>query len=186
MGRWEPGAESRLREAALQLYLRDGFEQTTVADIAERAGVTSRTFFRYFTDKREVIFGGAAELERRVTHALEAAPAEASVFEAVAAAIEAAGEMIGGNRNFARQRQEVIAATPELQERELMKMAGLAAALAAGLQRRGVAPGEAKLAAETGIAVFKVAFEQWLLSANDPGLVGVMRESFDQLRALTA
>src|SRR4051794_5867738 len=186
MGRWEPNASGRLREAAMALYVERGFEQTTVADIAERAGLTARTFFRYFADKREVLFGGSEALQERLVSALEAAPASASPMEAVAAALDAAADALGDRRDFSRRRQSVIVANAELRERELIKMASLAAALADGLRRRGVADPEASLAAEAGIAVFRVAFDRWLGEPAERELSVVMRESIDQLRALTA
>src|SRR3954470_10091686 len=108
MGRWEPGASGRLREAAMQLYVERGYEQTTVAEIAQRAGLTARTFFRYFTDKREVLFAGSGELQARMVSALEDAPGSATPLDAVAAALAAAAEMLGPNREFSRRRQSVI------------------------------------------------------------------------------
>src|SRR3954447_8419982 len=157
MGRWEPDSEGRLRQAAMELYLERGYEQTTVAGIAERAGLTSRTFFRYFADKREVLFAGSQELERALVDALERAPADAPPMAAVGAALDAAAAMIGRSREHSRARQIVIASSAELRERELIKMASLAAAVADGLRRRGVPDPQAGLAAETGIAVFRVA-----------------------------
>src|SRR4051794_6036126 len=126
MGRWAPGAEGRLSEAALALYVERGFEQTTVAEIADRAGVTARTFFRYFSDKREVLFARSDELADLMVAALHAAPADADPLAAVGAALDAAGEMIGGSREHSRQRHTVVSANDELRERELMKMARLA------------------------------------------------------------
>src|ERR1051325_2802991 len=108
MGRWEPGASGRLREAALALYLENGFDQTMVADIAERAGVTARTFFRYFADKREVLFDASAELEEKSLAALEAAPDTASTLDLVAAALDAAADIIGHDRELALKRHTVI------------------------------------------------------------------------------
>src|ERR1700742_2935786 len=130
MGRWEPGASSRLRTAALELYFERGFEQTTVAEIAERARLTERTFFRYFADKREVLFAGSSDLQDAMVAALEGAPVDADPMAAVAAALEAAAEILGEGREFARQRYAVISANSELRERELIKMATLADALA--------------------------------------------------------
>ncbi len=170
----------------MELYVERGFEQTTVAEIAQRAGLTARTFFRYFADKREVLFGGAAFLQERMVGALDGAPESASPMEAIAAALDAAAGVIGENREFSQQRQAVIVANAELQERELIKMASLSAALADGLRRRGVADPDASLAAETGIAVFRVAFERWIGEPGDRDLSQIMRESLDQLRALTA
>ncbi len=170
----------------MELYVERGFEQTTVADIAQRAGLTARTFFRYFADKREVLFGGSALLQEHLVDALANAPGSAPPMEAVAAALDAAATMLGERHGFSRQRQSVIAANAELRERELIKMASLAAALADGLRRRGVTDPEASLAAEAGVAVFRVAFERWVGEPTDRGLSQVMRESLDQLRALTA
>src|SRR3954468_12104511 len=140
MGRWEPDAAGRLREAAMALYAEQGFERTTVAEIADRSGVTARTFFRHFADKREVLFAGSEELERRMVDALSAAPPAAGPMDAVAAALLAAAEMFAERREYSRRRQAVIAATPELRERELIKLASLAAAFAEALRQRGVAP----------------------------------------------
>ncbi|MFL6124907.1 TetR/AcrR family transcriptional regulator [Actinophytocola sp.] len=186
MGRWEPGASGRLREAALALYLEHGFEQTMVADIAERAGVTARTFFRYFADKREVLFDASPELEEKSLAALEAAPATASPLDLVEAALDAAADVIGHNRELARKRHAVIMANAELRERELMKVAHMSAALADGLRRRGIGDTEASLAAETGAAVYRVAFQRWVDAADDLDLRDAVRQSFAQLRTLTA
>jgi AcrR family transcriptional regulator len=186
VSRWEPNAKGRLSDAAMELYAERGFEQTTVADIAERAGLTSRTFFRYFTDKREVLFAGAALLEEQLVTALETAPPSASPMQAVAAALDAAADMLGERRDFAQQRQAVISAHAELREREFIKMASLSAALADGLRRRGVPDPDADLAAEAGIVVFRVAFQRWVSESVDRGLDAIMRESLGQLKDLTA
>jgi AcrR family transcriptional regulator len=185
MGRWEPNASGRLREAAMELYVERGFEQTTVAEIAQRAGLTARTFFRYFADKREVLFAGSALLQESLVSALEGAPESASPMQAVAAALDAAAAMLGERRDYSRKRQSVIAANAELLERELIKMASLSAALADGLRRRGVTDPAAGLAAEAGVAVFRVAFERWVSAPDDLALSKVMRESLDQLKALS-
>ncbi|WP_410567317.1 TetR family transcriptional regulator [Amycolatopsis sp. cmx-4-61] len=186
MGRWEPGAGSRLREAALTLYLERGFEQTMVADIAERAGVTARTFFRYFADKREVLFDAAAELEEKSLAALEAAPATASTLEVVTAALDAVADTIGHDRELARKRHAVIMANADLRERELSKLAQMSATLADGLRRRGVDDAEAALATETGVAVYRVAFQQWVDGTDDLALRDAIDQSFARLRTLTA
>jgi AcrR family transcriptional regulator len=185
MGRWEPNASGRLRQAAMELYVERGFEQTTVNDIAERAGLTARTFFRYFADKREVLFGGSGSLQEHLVAALDAAPAGALPMLAVSASLDAAAAMLGENREYARQRQSVIAANSELRERELIKMASLAAALADGLRRRGVPDPDASLAAEAGIAVFRVAFERWVDESEERDLAHLMRDSLTQLKVLT-
>jgi AcrR family transcriptional regulator len=186
MGRWEPDAVGRLRTAATELYVERGFEQTTVAEIAERAGLTARTFFRHFTDKREVLFAGASALQEGMQAALENAPESASPMQAVAAALDAAAALLGGNHEYSRVRQAVITANAELHERELNKLASLSAALADGLRRRGVAEPDASLAAEIGVAVFRVAFERWVSGSAKRRLGSVMRTTFDSVTALTS
>jgi AcrR family transcriptional regulator len=186
MGRWEPNARGRLEQAALELYVERGFEQTTVAEIAERAGLTERTFFRHFADKREVLFAGAGMLQELLVGAVAGAPESAAPIEAVAAALEAAGALLQERRDYSRQRQAVIAANAGLQERELIKLASLATALAEALRQRGVTEPAASLTAEAGIAVFKIAFERWIDGTSRPELPQLIRESLDELRAVTA
>lgn len=186
MSRWQPDARGRLSQAAMDLYLERGYEQTTVADISERAGLTARTFFRYFTDKREVLFAGSTSLQQHLVGALDGAPDSATPMEAVSAALDAAAAMLGQHREYSSQRQSVIAGNVELRERELIKMASWATALAEGLRRRGVAEPTASLAGEAGIAVFRVAFERWVSASEDQELVQVIHQSLDQLKALAA
>jgi len=186
MGRWEPNARGRLERAALELYVERGFEQTTVAEIAERAGLTERTFFRHFADKREVLFAGAGTLRELMVGALAAAPESAAPIDAVAAALETASALLQERRDYSRQRQAVIAANPGLQERELIKLASLASALAEALRQRGVTEPAASLTAEAGIAVFKIAFERWHSEPGQPELSQLISESLDELRAVTA
>jgi AcrR family transcriptional regulator len=185
VGRWEADASGRLREAAMQLYVERGFEQTTVADIAQRAGLTARTFFRHFADKREVLFAGSASLQEQLVGALEAAPGSAAPMQAVSAALDAAATALGQHRERSRQRQFVINANAELRERELIKMASLSAALADGLRRRGVPEPDASLAAETGIVVLRVAFDRWVSEPHGPALSQTMREALDRLKTVT-
>src|SRR5436305_5558642 len=130
MGRWEADSRGRLERAALALYGERGFENTTVAEIAARAGLTERTFFRHFADKREVLFWGASALQELLVNTVANAPASAAPIDAVAAALEAAAAVLQERREYSRQRQSVIAASAELRERELIKLASLAAALA--------------------------------------------------------
>jgi AcrR family transcriptional regulator len=186
MVRWEPDARGRLERAAMELYSERGYEQTTVAQIAERAGLTERTFFRHFADKREVLFEGAGALQELLVSAVADAPDGAAPLEAVAVALEAAGVLLQERREFALQRQEIIAANAELRERELIKLASLAAAIAGTLRRRGVADPAASLAAEAGIAVFRIAFERWVEDTSGRELAQLMRDSLDELRAVTA
>ena len=169
----------------MELYVERGFEQTTVAEIAARAGLTARTFFRHFADKREVLFAGSADLQAHMVDALAAAAPEASPIRAVAAALDAAATMLGRHREHSRQRQSVIDANAELRERELIKMASLSAALADGLRRRGVVEPDASLAAEAGIVVLRVAFERWVSTADGPELAETMHEALDRLKTVT-
>ena len=186
MVRWQPNARGRLEQAALKLYVERGFEQTTVAEIARLAGLTERTFFRHFADKREVLFWGAGALQDLVVSTVASTPDSAAPIDAVAAALAAAGARLQERREFVRQRQTIIAANPELQERELIKLASLASALAGALRRRGVTDPAASLAAEAGIAVFRIAFERWTNGPNQQDLPHLIRESLDALRAVTA
>jgi AcrR family transcriptional regulator len=186
MVRWEPDARGRLEQAALELYVERGFENTTVAEIAERAGLTERTFFRHFADKREVLFSGSAALKELLVSSTIGAPDSASPMEAVTAALEAAGAVLQKRGAGARRRQTVIAANPELQERELIKMASWASALADALHQRGVDDPAATLTAEAGIAVFRVAFAQWVQQPKKLDLSRIIRESLVQLKRATA
>lgn len=186
MSRWEPNARSRLEQAALQLYVERGFEQTTVAEIAKEAGLTERTFFRHFADKREVLFSGSGLLQQLFVDTVTGAPESAPPIEAVAAALDAAGTLLQERRDFSRQRQTVIAANPELQERELLKLASLASAIAGALRRRGVPDPAAGLTAEAGIAVFKIAFDRWQKEAGVPDLRHLIRDSLAELKATIA
>jgi len=186
MARWEPDARGRLEQAALDLYDERGYDDTTVADIAERAGLTKRTYFRYFADKREVLFGGSEQLEELLVRAVEAAPPSAAPFDVVVAALDATGPMFETRRPRAVRRQGIIAANPELQERELIKLASLARALAGALRGRGVPGAAATLAAETGVTVFKVAFARWVDPANSASFAQVTHAALADLRAVTA
>jgi AcrR family transcriptional regulator len=184
--RWQPDARGRLEQAALTLYGERGFDSTTVADIAEHAGLTKRTFFRYFADKREVLFSGSEALEELFVTEVGAAPESAAPLDAVAAALDAAAAMFEQRREFAARRQQIIAANPELQERELIKLASLAGAVAEALRRRGVDDPAAILTAEAAITVFRVAFERWVDPANRHPLQRLIRESLRELRAIAA
>jgi AcrR family transcriptional regulator len=186
MARWKPGSPGRLAQAAMELYGERGFENTTVAEIAERAGVTERTFFRHFADKREVLFAGAGSLQELLVRAVADAPDSMAPIDAVAAGLEAVAALLQERREFSRQRQAVIAANPELQERELIKLATLASALADVLRRRGVKGPAASLTAEAGIAVFRVAFERWVEEDSQRDLSRLIRESLEEMRAVTA
>jgi len=170
----------------MELYGERGFEQTTVAEIAQRAGLTERTFFRHFADKREVLFAGAGALEELLVSTVAKAPDGLAPMEAAAVGLEAAGAAIQEGGELPRQRQAIIAASAELQERELIKLASLASALAGALRQRGVTEPAASLAAEAGIAVFRIAFERWIEETDRQDLSRLIRESLEELRAVTA
>jgi AcrR family transcriptional regulator len=186
MTRWQPDARGRLQQAALDLFEERGFDSTTVADIAAQADLTKRTFFRYFADKREVLFSGSAQLVELFVTAVATAPESAAPLDAVTAALDAGAAMFEEMREFASRRQKIIAANPELQERELIKLSALAAAVAEALHRRGFEDPAAILAAEAGITVFRVSFEQWVDPANRETLEALMHGSLAELRAVAS
>ena len=185
MGRWEPDACGRLEEAAMELYRERGYDQTTVADIAARAGLTERTFFRYFADKREVLFQGSGRLKELLVGGVTGAPKSATPLEAIAGTLEATAPFFEERREYARQRQALIVGHADLQERELIKLASLASAIAEALGRRGVPATAASFAAEMGISIFKIAFEHWLADSKKRDLAHHVRESLRELRAVT-
>lgn len=182
MGRWEPDARGRLAKAALGLYAEQGFDQTTVAEIAARAGLTERTFFRHFADKREVLFYGMEMARDLLARAVADAPAAATPMDAVGAALEAVSAVLQENPERVRLRDAVVSANAELRERELIKLAAFASAMAGALRDRGIPEPAASLAAETGIAVFKVAFARWISEPGQPDLPGILRESMAELK----
>jgi AcrR family transcriptional regulator len=184
MARWEPDSRERLARAAMELFAERGFDNTTVSEIAERAGLTERTFFRHFADKREVLFGGTEQFEERFVGPVAGAPESLAPIDAVALGLQGAAAMLQERRDFSRQRQAIINAHPELQERELIKMASLADALAGALRQRGVDEATASLTAQVGVAVFRAAFERWIDKRNTQKLSEVIQESLDQLSAL--
>jgi AcrR family transcriptional regulator len=186
MVRWEPGARNRLQTAALELYATKGFDETTVVEIAEAAGLTERTFFRHFADKREVIFGGQELFLQGFLDGVASAAEDAAPIEVVTSAVIAASSFFADDRlAFSRQRAAVIAANPNLQERELLKMATLATAIAGALRARGVPELAATLAAESGVTVFRMAFERWIAPGSKRSLTDLEREIFAELAAMT-
>jgi AcrR family transcriptional regulator len=172
----------------MELFVERGYERTTVEEIATRAGLTERTFFRYFADKREVLFSGSKELEKSIVDRIEGAPPDASPLEAVAGAFEAAGAELQERRElkYVRARHALVLEHGEIQERELIKLASLAAAVTKALHARGVSEPAASLAAEAGIAVFKIGFERWVRERSPHDLAGHIRAAVDTLRAVAA
>jgi AcrR family transcriptional regulator len=184
MGRWEPDARGRMIRAAMDLFAERGFEQTTAGDIAERAGVTERTFFRHFADKREVLFDGSGTMERTAYDAILAAPADGSPLDAALVGMVASGDLLADRRDHATRRSRIVEANPGLRERELLKLAALADAAAGALRERGVAEPTASLAAHSAVTVFRVAFARWVSADGPPDLAGRIAEAAAALRAL--
>jgi AcrR family transcriptional regulator len=186
MARWRPGARERLQAAALERFAEQGFDGTTVAEIAAAAGLTERTFFRYFSDKREVLFSGSQELQRLWLEGVAGAPADATALAVVAAGLDPVAEMFAERHAFARIRSGIIEANPELQERELIKLQTLAGAIKAALVERGVSVNAAILAAQAGVTVFHVAFARWVAQDDPAAFRRLMDESLEELRSVIA
>ena len=185
MSRWEPDAPGRLQLAAFELYTERGYDQTTVAEIAARAGLTERTFFRHFADKREVLFNGGDRFNATVVEQVLAAPTSATTLEAVTAGIQAAGSVFP-DLNTVRRRQALLHANPELQERELIKLATLATSLSQALRDRGSPAAAADLAAETGVAVMRIALTRWIDDPTERPWRIHVTNTMTELRRLTA
>jgi AcrR family transcriptional regulator len=186
MARWEPNASKRLVLAALELFAERGYENTTVIDIAQRAGLTKSTFFRHFSDKREVLFG-AGTFTGLIVEAIAAAPETAAPLEAVACALDAAGREVftPARREFAALRQAVIAANPELREREALKGIGLTQSIADALGRRGVSSLTSFVAAELCALAWKLAYERWAAPDGDGDFGELGRQALDEVRQAT-
>jgi AcrR family transcriptional regulator len=184
MARWEPNASERLVLAALDLFAERGYENTTVIEIAERAGLTKSTFFRHFPDKREVLFGGNA-MTGLLVEGIAAAPVEATPLEAVANALDAAGReaFTPARREFVTRRRAVIAGHPELQEREALKELALTAAMIDALKRRGVPDLTSCVAAELGALTLKIAYERWSETTDGDEFSEVARRTLKELQA---
>ena len=189
MGRWEPGARERLVVAAVDLFTEQGYDATTVAQIAERAGVTKSTFFRHFPDKRELLVAGQETLSRLLAEGIAKAPDDASPLDAVATGLENASTAMGPvSREIAPRLKAAVAASAELQEREALKSVSLAAAMTTALVARGVPGPTAALAGELGVLAFKRGFAEWSEGgryATDE-LAGYILAALDELRAASA
>ena len=185
VARWEPGTRERLQNAALDLYLSRGFEKTTTEEIARAVGVTERTFFRHFADKREVLFDGQNQLELALVRAVTGAPADADPLELIEVALEQAAAFFSEERRaHSRRRQKVIDSHPALQERELLKLTHLAAALTEALRNRGVPDPTAELAAGTGLVVFLQSFRAWLSPEENRSYLAIERDLVRELGAV--
>jgi AcrR family transcriptional regulator len=186
MVRWEPGARERLQAAALELFATQGFEQTTAAQIAQAVGLTERTFFRHFSDKREVLFYGQQEFLQAFVDGVDAAPPDAAPFEVIASALHAAALLFPDERRpHSRTRQTVIDQNPALRERELHKLAALATVVAGALRARGITEPAATLAAQSGATVFGIAFAQWIRDRETRSLPDIAAAVLRELLTLT-
>ncbi|HEV7624392.1 MAG TPA: TetR family transcriptional regulator [Amnibacterium sp.] len=187
MVRWDPGARERLQAAALELFATRGFEETTAAEIAASVGLTERTFFRHFSDKREALFDGQQRLAGAFLAGLDDAPAGTSPIRMVGAALDAAAEFFPDERrSYSRQRQLVITRNASLLERERHKLAELASAVGDGLRRRGVPEPAATLAAESGVTVFGIAFQQWIGEGERRSMADIQRAVLGELAAVAS
>jgi AcrR family transcriptional regulator len=187
MARWQPGTRGRLQEVSLQLFAERGFEAVTVAEIARRADVTERTFYRYFADKREVLFEGQDILRAAFVAGVASAPVNASPLELAAAALDRAADFFAEDRrSWSRARQLVIETDPALQERELLKLAALSSALSDALQERGVNAQRAGLTADLAVSVFRIAFARWIAPAEDQSMHELQRDVLGTLQALAS
>jgi AcrR family transcriptional regulator len=185
MGRWEPDARARLLRAALDLFCEQGYENTSVAQIAERAGLTKSTYFRHFRDKREVLFGGQDELLELIGSGIAGAPESAGPLAAVEAALVAMAVAFTQERwEIGRRRLEVINCTDELRERDALKMAGFGHAMRDALRQRGVSELDADLAVELGILAFRRGYARWLSDGGD--FAEVARRALEEVRVAAA
>jgi AcrR family transcriptional regulator len=182
MARWQPDARGRLEAAALELFESGGYAGTTAAQIAARAGLTERTFFRHFADKREVLFAGQDALDATLADAVRAAPAGLTPAEAVGVGFRAMGERLEPRRDVLIRRARLLESHPELQERELGKLAAHSATLAAVLRERGVQAGVAEVTGDAALAVFRVAFGRW--TAGDRPFPDVAADALEDLRTM--
>jgi AcrR family transcriptional regulator len=183
MGRWEADAGGRLQYAALSLYFERGYDAVTVAEIAERAGLTKRTFFRHYADKREVLFAGAPAFQAGVVAAVAAAPDDTGPAAAVIDALaETAGAQLAQYGEWARARRDLVESSADLRERSLIKSADLAAAIAGALRERGVAAEPAVLTAHTCVTAFTVGYDRWADGNGTGDLPTAVRQTLDALR----
>ena len=182
MPRWDPDADGRLLQAAMELFTERGYEHVTVAEIAERAGLKKRSFFRYFADKREVLFAGSAEFQQSVITGILAAAETMPAIDAVVTSLAAAGAGLTSWGEPVRLRQQVIATSAELRERELIKLADLTTAIAGALRERGSDELTASMTAHAGITVFTTAFARWTEPGRDVSFADLMHDSLNRLR----
>ena len=181
MSRWEPDAKGRLQRAAMTLFLERGYADVTVADITERAGLTKRSFYNHFADKREVLFADADAFLRALTEPLAALDPATEPLEAAIAALTQAGLTLAEYSQSAGARRDLIASSTELQERNLVKLASLTQALQDGLIARGTPQRAARFTAQAAMTVFNAAYDDWI-DQPDSDFAALMSRCLDELR----
>jgi len=189
MSRWEPGARERLVVAAVDLFSEQGYDATTVEQIAKRAGVTKSTFFRHFPDKRELLSAGQETLSTLLAEGILQAPPDAGPLAAVGAGLQRASSALGPtNRELGPRIKAAIDSSVELQERAALKNVGLAAAMTAALRERGVPEPTAQLASELGVLALKRGYTAWSEGGRQAGddLAPHALAALDELRAASA
>jgi AcrR family transcriptional regulator len=184
MPRWEQGSEERMKQAAMELFEEQGFEDTTAVQIAERARVTTRTFFRYFPDKEEVLFADADALNETLVRELLEASDLTEPLRAVTRTLAGYDWEGLGSREALRRRSEMIASNARLLERELIKQQQMADGFGDALRQRGIDPDVAELAANTGSQVFRMAYRQWLESNDNTDLSTVLETAISLLATI--
>ncbi|MCS7480365.1 TetR/AcrR family transcriptional regulator [Umezawaea endophytica] len=187
MGRWQPGARERLEQAALDLFLEHGFTETTVPQITARAGLTTRTFFRHFADKREVLFAGEESVPDQVTRFMAEAPPSLGPMDLITEGLAPTATEIfkGRDLTYLLRRRAAIDAEPALRERELRKFSLMAEALEQGFRTRGADDLTARLAAEIAMTTFRIAVTRWLDHHGDPDLPTTITQTLTAMRNLT-
>lgn len=183
MSRWDANASGRLQVAAMELFSERGYDEVTVAEIAERAGLKKRSFFRHYTDKREVLFAGSADFEHTIVEAVLRARTTVKPIDAVMTALAEGGAGLTSWGEPVRERQRIVASSTELRERELIKMAALTTAVADALRHRGVEDLTATLVAQVGVAAFMTAFGQWTEAQEPQDLSSIIDDALRRIRA---
>jgi len=174
-------ARARFQSAALALFEERGVSGTTVSEIAARAQLTERTFYRYFSDKREVLFWRADEFQSRVVAAVERGPGNRSPLTLVIGALEAVSDFFDGDRATVMRRMTIVATHAECLEREMLKMQTLTSAIRATLEARGVDALQARMASEVGVAVSRIALERWITDTTERDLAHHIQRSREEL-----
>lgn len=185
MARWEPDGFARLQASAFELFAERGFELTTVAEIAERAGLTERTFFNHFADKREVLFDSSSVFQEEILREIAECPDANQALDTVVHALQIAAVTVFEDRRAeVARRNEIVDANPELLERELRKGAALTDAIVSALRQRGLDSETAVLAANVGMLVQRAAIRKWMQSAESRSLEELHIDALQSMRTM--